>query len=97
MGKWCEYHTIPWHNTEECRSKQSLVIVLKDYESEADSNFESNLEGGKNIIDAELSATVSTTKFHPSELEEPKEGEFLFHSLMWVNRVPLHFIVDNGS
>jgi hypothetical protein len=20
-GKWCEYHKIPWHNTEECRSK----------------------------------------------------------------------------
>jgi hypothetical protein len=24
-GKWCEYHKIPWHNTDECHSKQSLV------------------------------------------------------------------------
>jgi hypothetical protein len=23
-GKWCEYNKIPWHNTEECCSKQSL-------------------------------------------------------------------------
>ena len=21
-GKWCEFHKIPWHNTDECRSKQ---------------------------------------------------------------------------
>jgi hypothetical protein len=20
-GKWCNFHKIPWHNTEECRSK----------------------------------------------------------------------------
>ena len=20
-GKWCEFHKIPWHNTDECRSK----------------------------------------------------------------------------
>jgi hypothetical protein len=21
-GKWCDFHKIPWHNTDECRSKQ---------------------------------------------------------------------------
>jgi hypothetical protein len=42
MGKWREYHKIPWHNTEECRSKQSLVVELKYSESKADSDFESN-------------------------------------------------------
>jgi hypothetical protein len=20
-GKWCDFHNIPWHNTDECRSK----------------------------------------------------------------------------
>jgi hypothetical protein len=20
-GKWCDFHKIPWHNTDECRSK----------------------------------------------------------------------------
>jgi hypothetical protein len=31
------------------------------------------------------------------ELEEPEEGECLFHSQMWVKGTPLHFIVDSGS
>jgi hypothetical protein len=66
-GKWCEYHKSPWHNTDECRSKQSLVDELKDYESEANSDSESNLEGGKRIINVEPSATVATIKVRPSE------------------------------
>jgi hypothetical protein len=97
MGKWCEYHKIPWHNTEECRSKKSLVAELKAFESEADSDSESNPESGKWIIDVEPSATVATTKVQPSEPEEPEEGECLFHSQMWVKGTLLHFIVDNSS
>jgi hypothetical protein len=31
-GKWCDFHKIPWHNTDECRSKQSLVAKIKDKE-----------------------------------------------------------------
>jgi hypothetical protein len=42
MGKWCEYHKNPWNNTEECRSKQSLMVELKASNSEVDSNSESN-------------------------------------------------------
>jgi hypothetical protein len=68
MRKWCEYHKIPWHNTEECRSKQSLMAELKASESEADSYSESNPEGGKQIIDVEPSATITTTKLRPSEI-----------------------------
>jgi hypothetical protein len=97
MGKWCEYHKIPWHNTEECHSKKSLVAELKASESEEDSDSESNLESGKWIIDVEPSATVATTKVQPSEPEEPEEGECLFHSQMWVKGTPLHFIVDSDS
>jgi hypothetical protein len=96
-GKWCEYHKIPWHNTEECHSKQSLMAKLKASESEVDSDSESNPEGGKQIIDVEPSATIATTKFWPSEPEEPEEGECLFHSQMWVKGALLHFIVDSGS
>jgi hypothetical protein len=51
----------------------------------------------ENIIDAEPSVTIATTKVHPEEPEEPEEGEHLFHSQMWVKGTPLHFIVDNGS
>jgi hypothetical protein len=49
------------------------------------------------IIDVEPSAIIVTTKVQPRELEEPKEGECLFHSQMWVKGVPVHFIVDSDS
>jgi hypothetical protein len=62
MGKWCEYHKSPWHNIDECHSKKSLVVELKGFESEVDSDSESNPEGEKQIIDVEPSATVATTK-----------------------------------
>ena len=39
MGKWCEYHKIPWHNTKECFSKKSLVLEMKDSESKV--NYDS--------------------------------------------------------
>ena len=73
------------------------MAELKDSESEVDYDSESNPEGGKRIIDVEPSATFATTKVRPSELEEPKEGECLFQSQMWVKGAPLHFIVDSGS
>jgi hypothetical protein len=60
------------------------VAELKASESKVDFDSKSNLEGGKQIIDVEPSSTVATTKVQPSELEEPKEGERLFHSQMWV-------------
>jgi hypothetical protein len=97
MGKWCEYHKIPWHNTEECHSKQSLVVERKASKSEEDSESISNPEGGKHIINVEPSVIVATTKVQPRELEEPEEGEQIFHSQMWVNGAPLHFIVNSGS
>jgi hypothetical protein len=70
---------------------------LKDSMSEADSDSKSNPKGGKWIIDSETSATVTTTKVHPRELEEPEEEECLFHSHMWVKGALLHFIVDSDS
>jgi hypothetical protein len=45
----------------------------------------------------EPNATIVTTKIHPNEPNEPKEGEFLFHSHMWVRGTPLHFIIDRIS
>jgi hypothetical protein len=79
----------------------SLQVVThgraKASESEFNSDFKSNPEGGKRIIDVEPTATIATTKVQPSEQEEPEEGEHLFHSDMWVNGAPLHFIIDNGS
>ena len=79
-GKWCEYHTSVWKNTEECFSKMSLVAEMKASESEVHFDSKLNPDGGKYIIDVESSSTVTTTKVHLSEPEEPKEGECLFHS-----------------
>jgi hypothetical protein len=38
-----------------------------------------------------------TTTIHLEEPVDPKEGECLFHSNVWVKGIPLHFIVDNNS
>ena len=73
------------------------MVKLKDFESKANSDSESNPEGGNHIIDAEQSSTVTTTKVQPSEPDELEKGERLFHSHMWVKGAPLHFIIDSGS
>jgi hypothetical protein len=31
--KWCDFHKIPWQNTDECRLKQSSVAEIKDKET----------------------------------------------------------------
>ena len=54
-------------------------------------------EKGKQIIDAEPNASVSTTKIQKEEPKYPKEEERLFHSQMWVKGSPLQFIADSGS
>jgi hypothetical protein len=96
-GKWCDFHKIPWHNTDECRSKQSLVAEIKDKEPNPDSESDSENTGKGQIIDADPTAIVATATIQPEEPTDPEEGECLFHSQMWVKGTPLHFIVDSGS
>jgi hypothetical protein len=73
------------------------VAEVKAFESDENSNSDPKPKRGRRIIDAEPSATVATTKLQPGELDKPEEGECLFHSQMWVQGTPLHFIVDSGS
>jgi hypothetical protein len=96
-GKWCNFHKIPWHNTANCHSKQSLVAEVKAFELDVGSDTESEPERGRQIINMEPSATVATTKLQHDEPDEPEEGERLFHSQMWVKGTPLHLIVHSGS
>jgi hypothetical protein len=96
-GKWCDFHKIPWHNTDECHSKQSLVANIKDKEPNPDSESDSENTGKRQIIDADPTVIVVTATIQPEEPTDPEEGERLFHSQMWVKGTPLHFIVDSGS
>jgi hypothetical protein len=97
IGKWCDFHKIPWHNTVDYHSNKSLVAEVKASESDEDFDSKPEPKRGRLIIDAEPSATVATTKLQPGEPDEPEEGECLFHSQMWVKGTPLHFIIDSGS
>jgi hypothetical protein len=54
------------------------VDEVKSSKSDVGYNSNSELERGTQIIEVEPSATVSTTKLHPSEPDEPEEGERLF-------------------
>jgi hypothetical protein len=56
------------------------VADVKSSESDVGSESQSEIEKGRQVIDTEPSATVSTTKIQPGEPDEPKEGEGLFHS-----------------
>jgi hypothetical protein len=69
---------------------------VKASKSDVGYDSESEPERGRWIIDMEPSATAATTKLQPNEPDEPKEGECLFHSHMWVKGTPLHFIVYSG-
>jgi hypothetical protein len=56
------------------------VVDLKEKESKLDLDSNSNHNKRKQIIDVEPITTIATTTIQPEELEEPKEGKFLFHS-----------------
>ena len=77
------------------------MAKLKASESDACSNSESEPDKGndegKQIIDANPSATVATTKIQKIEPEHPEEGERLFHSQMWEKGSSLQFIIENKS
>jgi len=66
-----------------------LVIELKALELDVCSNSKPEPNKGKQIIDAERSAIVAINKFQKIEPGDPKEGECLFHSQMWVKGSPL--------
>eukprot|EP00253_Pinus_taeda_P023032 PITA_23032 len=89
------------HNTSECRAKESLVAKLKASESDAcydsESEPDKGNDKGKQIIDANPNAIITTTKIQKEEPKHPEEEEHLFHSHRWVNGSPLQFIVDSGS
>jgi hypothetical protein len=93
--KWCEFNRSTWHNTDECRSKKSLVAEIKDKEPNLDLESDSKTNGKRQMIDADPTAIVATATIQLEEPTDPEERERLFHSQMWVKGTPLHFIVDS--
>jgi hypothetical protein len=73
------------------------VAEVKDMEPNPDSESDPENIENRQIIDADPTATVTTTTIQLEEPVDPEEGECLFHSQMWVKGTPLHFIVDNDS
>jgi hypothetical protein len=51
--KWYDFHKIPYHNTNECLSKKSLVASIKDKEPNPDSKSDSENNGKRQIIDTD--------------------------------------------
>ena len=60
-GKWCDFHKSPWHNIDECRSKQSLVVEVKDMNLNPDSKYDPENIENRQIIDVDPTAIVMTT------------------------------------
>jgi hypothetical protein len=72
------------------------VAEIKDKELKLDSETDSENTGKRKIIDEDPTSIVVTATIQPEEPTDPEEGEFIFHSHMWVKGTPLHFIVDSG-
>jgi hypothetical protein len=73
------------------------VAEIKDKESNPDSEYDSENNGKRQIIDIDPIVTVMITTIQPEEPTDLEEGEHLFHLQMWVKGNPLHFIVDSGN
>ena len=79
-GEWCDFHKIPWHNINECRSKQSLVIEVKYMELNLDlKSSPKNIEN-RQIIDTDPTAIVATAIIQLEKPIDPEEKERLLHS-----------------
>jgi hypothetical protein len=65
LERFHKFQKIPWHNTDECHSKQSLLDETKASRLDVDSDSDSELENGKQIIDTKPSVTITTTKVQP--------------------------------
>jgi len=78
--------------------KEFIGAEVKSFELDVISEWGSEPEKWRQIIDAEPNATIgSTTKVHPDELDEREEGECLFHLKVRVKGTSMHFIIDSGS
>jgi hypothetical protein len=69
------------------------VDKLKDKETNPDSKSDPENIENRQIIDTYPTAIFVIATIQPKEPIDPKEGECLFHSKMWVNGTPLHLLI----
>jgi hypothetical protein len=72
------------------------VAEIKYKDLNPDSEFDYENTRKRQIIETDPTAIVVIATIQLEELTDPKEGEHLFHSQMWVKGTPLHFIFDSG-
>ena len=79
--KCCGFHKISWNiNNVEFFSNISLADEVEVYESDTGSHSDLELKKGRQIIYAEPSAIVYTTKIHPVNLmSQRKVGASFIH------------------
>jgi hypothetical protein len=65
------------------------VVEIKDKEPKPDSESDSKNIDIRQIINTDPTAIVSSATIQPNKPTDPKEGEHLFHSHMWVKGNPL--------
>jgi hypothetical protein len=82
IGKSCDFHKHLWENTDECHSKKYLVAEIKENNINPDSEYYSENNGRKKIINTKPTSTIVTTKIQLEEPTDPEEGELFFHSHM---------------
>jgi hypothetical protein len=69
------------------------VVELKEIELSPELESDSDNNKRRQLIDEKPTTTITTATILLEEPEDPKEGQCLFHSQMWVKGTPLHFII----
>ena len=88
--KWCDYHSSSWHDTSECKARKTFLEKLSTSSLSDKTLVEYDPDASA------LLALTSTTLIALTIVNE-EEQERLFHTWIWVQKNPLHLIVDNGS
>ena len=88
--KWCNYHRSLWHDTSECKAWKTFLEKLSTLDL-------SDITLVESVLDALILLASDSTTSTASTIIDEEEQERLFHTQIWVQKNPLHLIVDNDS
>ena len=87
--KWCDHHNSSWHDTSECKARNTFLEKLSTSDLSNRTLVDSDSDASTLLS---LTSTTPTT----STIVDEEEQEHLFHTWIWVQKNSLHLIVDNG-